>query len=61
MDRGCHEWSSPAFWAPHPQSQITMSSPMDRQMLFFKERFYIFAVCLIFNVQTFFFKSILLC
>lgn len=54
MDRG-GQCSSPAFWAPHLQSQITMSSPMDGQMLFFREKFYIFVVSLIFNVQTFFF------
>lgn len=52
MERGCHVWSSPAFWAPHPQSQITMSS----QTLFFREKFYIFVVSLIFNVQTFFLR-----
>lgn len=35
-----------------------MSSPMDGNKLFFRERFYIFAVCLIFNVQTFFFLRV---
>lgn len=55
--------SSSAFWAPHLQSQITMSSPMDGQVVFFRERFYINAVSLIFNVTTFevFLKSILVC
>lgn len=50
--------SSPAFCAPHLQSQITMSSPMDGKNLFFRERFYIFAVSLIFNVQTSFFLRV---
>ena len=47
--------SSPGFWAPHLQSQITMSSSMVGQVLFFRERFYIYAVSLIFKVLTFFF------
>lgn len=35
-----------------------MSSPMDGKNLFFRERFYIFAVSLIFNVQTSFFLRV---
>lgn len=42
-------------WAPRLQSQITMSSPIVGQVLFFRERFSIYAVSLIFNVLTFFF------